>query len=272
MALPTFDYIRPSDLAAARDAYAEVGEARYLAGGQTLIPVMKQRLAQPTAVIDLGAVADLKGIRVADGEVTVGAMTCHAEVAASRELQALIPALANLAGMIGDPQVRNRGTLGGSLANNDPSADYPAAVLGLGASVHTDRRTIPADAFFDGLFTTSLADGEMITSVTFLVPARAGYVKFRHPASRFALVGVMVSQGPTGVRVAATGAGSGGVFRVTEMEAALAKDFTVAALDGITIPADDMIVDMHATGAYRAHLVAVLARRAVAEALGQKPI
>jgi aerobic carbon-monoxide dehydrogenase medium subunit len=268
MALPTFDYVRPSDLAAARDAYAEAGEARYLAGGQTLIPVMKQRLAQPAAVIDLGGVADLKGIRVAGGEVTIGAMTCHAEVAASREVQAQIPALASLAGVIGDPQVRNRGTLGGSLANNDPSADYPAAVLGLGAIVYTDSRAIPADTFFDGLFATSLADGEIITRVTFPVPARAGYVKFRHPASRFALVGVMVSQGPAGVRVAATGAGSGGVFRVAAMEAVLAKDFTVAALDGISVPADDMIVDMHATAAYRAHLVSVLARRAVAEALG----
>ena len=268
MALPTFDYISPSDLAAARDAYAEAGDARYLAGGQTLIPVMKQRLAQPAALIDLGGVSDLKGISVAGGEVTIGAMTCHAEVAASPEVQARIPALANLAGMIGDPQVRNRGTLGGSLANNDPSADYPAAVLGLGAIVHTDRRAILPDDFFDGLFTTALQEGEIIRRVTFPVPARAGYVKFRHPASRFALVGVMVSEGPAGVRVAATGAGASGVFRVTAMEAALARNFAVAALDGVTVPADDMIVDMHASAAYRAHLVAVLARRAVAEALG----
>jgi len=268
MALPTFDYVRPLDLAAARDAYAEAGDARYLAGGQTLIPVLKQRLAQPAAVIDLSGISDLEGISVAGGEVTIGAMTCHAEVAASREVRAQIPALAHLAGMIGDPQVRNRGTLGGSLANNDPSADYPAAVLGLGATVHTDRRVISADDFFDGLFTTALQDGEIIRRVAFPVPARAGYVKFRHPASRFALVGVMVSQGPAGVRVAATGAGAGGVFRVPEMEAALAKNFTVAALDGLAVSADDMIVDMHASAAYRAHLVAVLARRAVAEALG----
>ena len=268
MALPTFDYVRPLDLAAAREAYAEAGDARYLAGGQTLIPVLKQRLAQPAAVIDLNGISDIDGISVAGGEVTIGAMTCHAEVAASSEVRAQIPALAHLAGMIGDPQVRNRGTLGGSLANNDPSADYPAAVLGLGATVHTDRRGISADDFFDGLFTTALQDGEIIRRVTFPVPARAGYVKFRHPASRFALVGVMVSQGPAGVRVAATGAGAGGVFRVPEMEAALAKNFTVAALDGLAVSADDMIVDMHASGAYRAHLVAVLARRAVAEALG----
>jgi aerobic carbon-monoxide dehydrogenase medium subunit len=268
MALPTFDYIRPTDLAAARAAFAEQGDARYLAGGQTLIPVMKQRLAQPVAVIDLGGVADLKGIAATGGEIAIGAMTCHAEVAASREVQARIPVLASLAGMIGDPQVRNRGTIGGSLANNDPSADYPAAVLGLGATIHTDSRDIPADAFFDGLFTTALQDGEIIRRVTFPVPTRAGYVKFRHPASRFALVGVMVSQGTAGVRVAATGAGAGGVFRVAEMEAALARDFSVAALDGITVPADDLIVDMHASAAYRANLVAVLARRAVAEALG----
>jgi carbon-monoxide dehydrogenase medium subunit len=268
MALPTFEYIRPSDLVAARDAFAEAGDARYLAGGQTLIPVMKQRLAQPAAVIDLGGLSDLKGISVTESEVTIGAMTCHAEVGASREVRARIPALANLAGMIGDPQVRNRGTLGGSLANNDPSADYPAAVLGLGATVHTDSRAIVADDFFDGLFTTTLQDGEIIRHVTFPVPARAAYVKFRHPASRFALVGVMVSQGPAGVRIAATGAGASGVFRVTVMEEALAKSFTVAVLDGLTVSADDLIVDMHASAAYRANLVAVLARRAVAGALG----
>jgi carbon-monoxide dehydrogenase medium subunit len=268
MALPTFDYIRPADLAAARDAFTEAGDARYLAGGQTLIPVMKQRLSQPAAVIDLSGLSDLKGISATRGEITIGAMTSHAEVAASREVRTQIPALAGLAGMIGDPQVRNRGTIGGSLANNDPSADYPAAVLGLGATIHTDSRAIPADEFFDGLFTTSLTDGEVIRCVTFSVPVRAAYVKFRHPASRFALVGVMVSEGPAGVRVAATGAGAGGVFRVTEMEAALAKSFAVAALDGITVPTDDLIVDMHASAAYRANLVAVLARRAVAEALG----
>ena len=182
MALPTFDYVRPLDLAAARDAYAEARDARYLAGGQTLIPVLKQRLAQPAAVIDLNGISDIDGISVAGGEVTIGAMTCHAEVAASSEVRAQIPALAHLAGMIGDPQVRNRGTLGGSLANNDPSADYPAAVLGLGATVHTDRRVISADDFFDGLFTTALQDGEIIRRVAFPVPARAGYVKFRHPA------------------------------------------------------------------------------------------
>jgi carbon-monoxide dehydrogenase medium subunit len=268
MALPTFDYIRPADLAAARDAFTDAGDARYLAGGQTLIPVMKQRLSQPAAVVDLAGVADLKGISVDRDQVTISAMTTHAEVAASREVRERIPALANLAGMIGDPQVRNRGTIGGSLANNDPSADYPAAVLGLGAMIHTDSRAISADDFFDGLFTTSLTDGEIIRHVTFPVPARAAYVKFRHPASRFALVGVMVSEGPAGLRVAATGAGAGGVFRVTEMEAALAMSFAVAALDGITVPADNIIVDMHASAAYRANLVAVLARRAVAEALG----
>lgn len=267
MGINTFDYVRPADLPTARDAYAEAGEARYLAGGQTLIPVMKQRLAQPAAVIDLGGIADLSGVRVDGGAVTIGAMTRHADVAASADVRRLIPALAHLAGTIGDPQVRNRGTLGGSLANNDPSADYPAAVLGLGATVQTDKRAIAADDFFDGLFATKLEDGEIIRAVTFPVPERAGYVKFPHPASRFALVGVMVSKSAAGVRVAATGAGQGGVFRIAEMEAALAKSFTAEAIDGIAIPADDLIADMHASAAYRAQLVAVLARRAVKEAL-----
>ena len=268
MGIPSFDYVRPADLAAARGAYADAGEARYLAGGQTLIPVMKQRLAQPAAIVDLGGIAGLSGIRVEGGAITIGAMTRHAEVATSAEVQRLIPALAHLAGTIGDPQVRNRGTLGGSLANNDPSADYPAAVLGLGATIVTDTRTIVADDFFDGLFTTALEDGEIIRAVSFPVPERAAYVKFPHPASRFALVGVMASRGPAGVRVAATGAGQGGVFRVAAMEAALAKNFSVAALEGIAVPADDLIADMHASADYRAHLVAVLARRAVKEALG----
>lgn len=264
MGIQAFDYLRPADLAAARAAYDESDEARYLAGGQTLLPVMKQRLAQPALLIDLAGVAGMAGIAVTDTAVTIGAMTRHAEVAASSEVRARIPALTHLAGLIGDPQVRNRGTIGGSLANNDPSADYPAAVLGLGATVETDRRAIAADDFFDGLFTTALEEGEIIRAVTFPVPRRAAYVKFPHPASRFAMAGVMVSEGVSGERVAATGAGAGGVFRVTGMEAALARDFSVAALEGITVPADDMIVDMHASGAYRAQLVTVLARRAVA--------
>jgi carbon-monoxide dehydrogenase medium subunit len=264
MGIPAFDYVRPANLAEARKAYEASGDARYIAGGQTLLPVMKQRLAQPASLIDLGAISGLSGITVDGNTLTVGAMTRHAEVAASPDVRRLIPALAHLASLIGDPQVRNRGTMGGSLANNDPSADYPAAVLGLGATVHTDSRSIVADDFFDGLFATSLEEGEIIRAISFPVPERAHYEKFAHPASRFALVGVMVSKGSQGVRVAATGAGQGGVFRVTEMEAALDKSFAVSAIEGITVPAEDMIADMHAPGAYRAQLVGVLARRAVA--------
>jgi carbon-monoxide dehydrogenase medium subunit len=264
MGIPTFDYIRPKSLGDARKAYDAAGDARYIAGGQTLLPVMKQRLAQPASVIDLGGIAGLSGIQVEGKSLTIGAMTRHADVAASPDVRRLIPALAHLAGLIGDPQVRNRGTMGGSLANNDPSADYPAAVLGLGATVLTDSRSIAADEFFDGLFTTSLEESEIIRAISFPVPERAHYEKFAHPASRFALVGVMVSKGAEGVRVAATGAGQTCVFRVPEMEAALAKSFTAAAIEGITVPADDMIADMHASGAYRAQLVGVLARRAVA--------
>lgn len=264
MGIPAFDYVRPKSLDDARKAYEAAGDARYIAGGQTLLPVMKQRLAQPASVIDLGGIAGLSGISVEGKTLTVGAMTRHADVAASPDVRRLIPALAHLAGLIGDPQVRNRGTMGGSLANNDPSADYPAAVLGLGATVLTDSRSIAADEFFDGLFTTSLEEGEIIRAISFPVPERAHYEKFAHPASRFALVGVMVSKGAQGVRVAATGAGQAGVFRVPEMESALAKNFAATSLEGITVPADDMIADMHASGAYRAQLVGVLARRAVA--------
>ncbi len=267
MGIAAFDYLRPVNLAEARKAYDAGGDARYIAGGQTLLPVMKQRLAQPASVIDLGGIADLSGIRVEGNVLTIGAMTRHADVAASPDVQRLIPALAHLAGLIGDPQVRNRGTLGGSLANNDPSADYPAAVLGLGATVLTDSRTIAADDFFDGLFTTSLEEGEIIRAVSFPVPERAAYEKFAHPASRFALVGVMVSKSAQGVRVAATGAGASGVFGVSEMEAALAKDFSAKAIEGITVSADDLIADMHAPAAYRAQLIGVLARRAVAAAV-----
>ncbi len=267
MGITAFDYLRPVNLAEAREAHDAGGDTRYIAGGQTLLPVMKQRLAQPASVIDLGGIADLSGIHVEGIVLTIGAMTRHAEVAISPDVRRLIPALAHLAGLIGDPQVRNRGTLGGSLANNDPSADYPAAVLGLGATVLTDSRTIAADDFFDGLFTTSLEEGEIIRAVSFPVPERAAYEKFAHPASRFALVGVMVSKSAQGVRVAATGAGASGVFRVSEMEAALAKDFSVKAIEGITVSADDLIADKHAPAAYRAQLVGVLARRAVAAAV-----
>ena len=262
-----FTFARPGSLeeaAAARDA-AEDG--LYLAGGQTIIPVMKQGLAMPTALVDLAGIAELRGIAVADGTVTVGAMTRHAEVAASADVEGAISALAHLAGGIGDAQVRNRGTIGGSLANNDPAADYPAAVLGLGATVHTDRRAIAADDFFHGLFETALDEGELITRVAFPVPERAAYAKFPNPASRYALAGVFVALTGDGVRVAVTGA-AGGVFRVPDMEEALSGDFSPSALEGVAVSADDMNADMHGSAEYRAHLVSVMAKRAVAKANG----
>jgi carbon-monoxide dehydrogenase medium subunit len=259
-----FDYQRPANAAQAAATHGGSEDAAYLAGGQTLIPTLKQRLRRPAVVVDLGAISDLRGIRVEGNVVAVGAMTCHADVAASADVRRVLPALADLAGGIGDPQVRNRGTIGGSIANNDPAADYPAAVLGLGATVHTATRTIAADAFFTGMFETALAPGELVLKVTFPVPRRAAYAKFRNPASRYAVVGVMVAETAAGVRVAVTGAGAC-VFRVPAMEAALAASFSPAALDGIAIAADDLNGDMHATPEYRAHLVGVMARRAVAQ-------
>lgn len=263
-----FKLHRASSLAGAAATWKSASEARYLAGGQTLIPVLKQRLASPTDLVSLGAVTGLDGVRATPALVTIGAMTRHADVADNADLQRLMPALAHLASGIGDPHVRNRGTLGGSLANNDPAADYPAAVLGLGATVVTDRRRIAADDYFQGLFTTALEDGEIITGVEFPVPERAGYVKFPHPASRYCLVAVMVAKTASGVRVAVTGAGEGGVFRVPEMEAALAKRFAAEAIAGITVSSDTLMSDMHADARYRANLVGVLARRAVTAALG----
>ncbi len=263
-----FTYRRAKSLAEAASAMKAAAEGRFLAGGQTLIPVLKQRLAAPSDVVDLAGIPDLAGIRATPQSISIGAMARHADVAASAEVRRLIPALAELAGGIGDPHVRNRGTIGGSLANNDPAADYPAAVLGLGASITTDRRTIGSEDFFNGLFTTALADGEIITAVTFPVPERAGYMKFPHPASRYCLVGVMVSKGAQGVRVAVTGAGQQGVFRAKEFEAALAKSFAASAIEGIAIPTGNMLADMQAGAEYRAHLVGVMTRRAVAKAAG----
>lgn len=248
--------------------FSGAGEARFLAGGQTLIPVLKQRLASPSDLIALAAVPGLSGIEATPALIKIGAMTRHAEVAASENVRRLIPALADLAGGIGDPHVRNRGTIGGSVANNDPAADYPAAVLGLGATVVTDRRRIAADDYFRGLFSTALAEGEIITSVEFPVPEIASYLKFPHPASRYCLVAVMVAKGPAGVRVAVTGAGQAGVFRVPAMEAALAKEFSAKAIEGIKVAPDDMLSDIHAGPDYRAHLVGVLARRALTKATG----
>jgi carbon-monoxide dehydrogenase medium subunit len=262
-----FTFHRASDVAAARAAYRASSEGRYLAGGQTLIPVLKQRLASPSDLVALAGIAGLSGIEAGSGVVRIGAMTRHAAVAASADVQRLIPALAELAGGIGDPHVRHRGTIGGSVANNDPAADYPAAVLGLGATVITDRRRIAADDYFQGLFSTALEDGELITAIDFPVPERAGYVKMPHPASRYCLVGVMVAKTADGVRVAVTGAGQQGVFRVKEMELALSASFQPEAIAAVKVPADDLMADMHAGAAYRAHLIGVLARRALAKAL-----
>lgn len=258
-----FDYKRPKTVAEAEAAFAADSDATFLAGGQTLIPTLKQRLRQPSALIDLAALDALKGITVADDVVTIGAGVCHADVAASADVRKAIPALADLAAQVGDPQVRNRGTLGGSIANNDPAADYPAAVVGLGATVHTSRRVIAAEAFFTGMFETALAPGELVVKVSFPIPRRAAYQKFRNPASRYAIVGVMVAETASGMRVAVTGAGPC-VFRIPEMESALAQIFSAAALQNIHVPPDDLNADLHATSEYRAHLIGVMAARAVA--------
>jgi carbon-monoxide dehydrogenase medium subunit len=259
-----FTYHRAGSVDAAAAKLAEGDEAKLLAGGMTLLPTMKQRLARPSDLIDLNEIAGLSGITVAGGAVTIGATTRHADVAASAEVKQAIPALAKLAGGIGDPAVRNRGTIGGSIANNDPAADYPAAVLGLGATVITNKREIAGDDFFLGLFETALQDGEIITAVRFPVPQKAGYFKFPNPASRYAVVGVFVAKTANGVRVAVTGAGPC-VFRQAEMEAALASNFSVGALSGITQDPDGLNEDIHASAEYRANLVVVGAKRAVAE-------
>jgi carbon-monoxide dehydrogenase medium subunit len=262
----SFDYQRPADRAAAAAAYQ--GDARYLAGGQSLVQAMKLRLSSSERLVDLGGIADLKGIKIDGGNVVIGAMSTHATVARSADVQKAIPALAELAGGIGDQMVRNAGTLGGSIANADPAACYPAAILGLGATVHTNQRTIAGDAFFLGLYETALKPGELVTGVSFPAPQRAAYVKFKQPASRFALVGVFVSQGAGGVRVAVTGAKSS-VFRATTMEQALAKSFTPQAAQGVVVPVDDINSDLHGTAAYRAAMISVMAGRAVAAALAR---
>jgi carbon-monoxide dehydrogenase medium subunit len=260
-----FAYQKPGSLADAVKVLSADEDAKALAGGMTYIPVLKQRLAKPSTVVDLSGLG-LTGITVANGVVTIGAMTKHASVANSAEVKQAIPALAALAGMIGDDAVRHRGTIGGSIANNDPAADYPAAALALGATIKTDRRSITADDFFTGMFSTALEQGELITAVEFPVPTKAAYEKFRNPASRYAIVGVFVAQTPGGVRVAVTGAGQGGVFRHAEMETALAANFSPAAIKGIKTPPDDLNGDIHASSEYRAHLVGVIAGRAVAKA------
>jgi len=260
-----FAYQKPGSLADAVKALGSDADAKALAGGMTYIPVLKQRLAKPSTIVDLSGLG-LTGITVSGGTVTIGAMTTHVTVANSAEVQKAIPALAALAGGIGDEAVRHRGTIGGSLANNDPAADYPSAALALGATIKTDRRSIKADDFFQGMFTTALEQGEVITAVEFPIPTKAAYEKFRNPASRYAIVGVFVAQTAGGVRVAVTGAGQGGVFRHTAMEAALTANFSAATAKAVPTPADDLNGDIHASAEYRAHLVGVIASRAVAKA------
>ena len=258
-----FAYEKPTALAAAVASLAGDMEAKALAGGQTFIPVLKQRLNKPSTVVDLASLG-LVGITVTAESVTIGAMTTHGEVALSVAVQKAIPALANLASMIGDWQVRHRGTIGGSLANNDPSACYPSAVLALGATIVTDRRRIAADDYFQGMFTTALEQDEIITQVIFPIPQKAAYQKFRNPASRYAMVGVFVAKAASGVRVAVTGAAQGGVFRHAAFEAALSANFAPDAIAGIATSADDLNSDIHASAEYRAHLIGVMAKRAVA--------
>jgi carbon-monoxide dehydrogenase medium subunit len=264
-----FNYHKASSVGDAAALLARNPDAKLLAGGQTLIAAMKLRLAAPPDLIDLGAVKDLSGIRTDGGALTIGAMTRHAEVAASKAVLQSIPALARLAASIGDRMVRNMGTIGGSIANNDPAADYPAGVLGLGATINTNKRKIAGDAFFKGMYETALEPGELITSISFPVPKRAAYAKFKNPASRYAIVGVFVSEGTEGVRVAVTGAGPG-AFRVAEMEKALASKFSPDAVAGIKVSANGLNSDIHASSEYRAHLVTVMAKRAVEAAIAGK--
>ncbi len=260
-----FAYQKPTNLADAAKVLGEDMEAKALAGGMTLIPVLKQRLNKPSVVVDL-AKLNLSGITVSGNTLTIGAMTTHATVANSADVKAKFPALAGLAAHIGDEAVRHRGTIGGSLANNDPSADYPSAVLGTGATVKTNKRSIPADDFFQGMFTTALEQDEIITAVEFPIPQKAGYEKFPNPASRYAIVGVFVAQTANGVRVAVTGAGQDGVFRQKEMEQALSSNFSPDAIANVKVAADGLNGDIHASAEYRAHLIGVVARRAVAKA------
>jgi carbon-monoxide dehydrogenase medium subunit len=260
-------YHRPSSVDEAATLFAKGKESKYLSGGHTLIPVMKQRLASPSDVIDLGKLKDLIGIEASGDTLTIKAATTHCDVATSGPAQKAIPALAHLASVIGDPAVRHRGTIGGSIANNDPAADYPAAVLALGATVKTNKRSISADDFFKGLFTTALADGEIITAVSFPIPAKAGYSKFPHPASRFALTGVFVAKTKSGdVRAAATGASQSGVMRLPAIEAALKANWSAGALDSVTISASGLLSDIHGSSDYRANLIKVMAQRAVTAA------
>jgi carbon-monoxide dehydrogenase medium subunit len=261
------NYHRATSVANAADLLKS-GDAKLLSGGMTLIPAMKTRLAAPSDLVDLAHVAELKGITVSGQTVTIGAATTHFEVATDAKLKAVCPALSYLAGHIGDPHVRHKGTIGGSIANNDPAADYPAAMLALGATIRTNRRELAADDFFTGLFETALDDGEIVTGVTFTAPAKAGYAKFPNPASRYAMTGVFVAKGANGVRVGVSGAGDEGAFRSSELESALSGSFDASALGGVTVPSGSLMSDMHASAEYRANLIVVMAKRAVAQANG----
>lgn len=264
-----FTYQRVDTPRKAVNAASKAEDAKFLAGGQTLLPTMKQRLASPGTIVDLAPVDAMRGIEVKGRNVIIGALTRHVDVHTSPEVREKIPALADLAGMIGDPAVRNKGTIGGSVANNDPAADYPSACLALNATIITNKRRIPADEYFQGLFETALEEGELITKISFPVPAKAAYMKFPNPASRYALVGVFVAKKGRDVRVAVTGAGENGVFRASEFEAALTAKFHAKALEGVNASAKGLITDIHADAEYRAHLIGVMARRAVNKANGK---
>jgi carbon-monoxide dehydrogenase medium subunit len=259
-------YQRAGSVDEAANMMGSAESGKYLAGGQTLIATMKQRLASPDAVIDLRHIADMKGISVSGRSVRIGAGTTHAEVADSSDLAAVCPGICSLASHIGDPHVRHMGTIGGSIANNDPAADYPSAMLALGATIHTNSREIAAGDFFTGMFETALEEDEIVTAVSFEAPDKCAYAKFPNPASRYAMAGVFVARGGDGVKVAVTGAGMDGVFRWEDAESALSSNFSVSALDGHSVSADDMLSDIHGSAEYRANLVKVMAKRAVAAA------
>lgn len=261
-----FNLVRPKSFADAEAMLSKADDPKLLAGGQTLIPTLKQRLAMPSDVIDIGSLKELAFIRAEGDAVTIGAGTTHFDVSDSADVKKHNPALAYLAGLIGDPAVRHMGTLGGSIANNDPAADYPAACIALDAKIHTNKRLITADEYFKGMFETALEADEIIKEVTFLHPEKAAYQKFPNPASRYAMVGVFVAKGHWGVRVAVTGAGQNGVFRVKAMEEALAKNWSPEAVANIKVSPDDLLSDLHGSAEYRAHLVTVMAKRAVAAA------
>lgn len=260
-----FAYHKPSSVADAVKLLAADPDAKAVSGGHTLLPALKHRLNKPSSLVDLSGIAEMKGIKREGNSIIIGALTKHAEVAKSAEVKSAIPALAYMAHMIGDTQVRNRGTIGGSVANNDPAADYPSAVLGLGATIHTSKRKIAADDFFQGMFTTALEESEILVAIEFPIPEKAGYAKMRNPASRYVMAGAFISKGPMGLRVAINGAAPC-VFRQGDMEAALGRNWSADAVAGIKQDADGLNADIHGSAEYRAHLVGVMAKRAVAMA------